>query len=177
MQAQSGSTRSWTEYGHQESHVSNGNHIWIIFNDTSSSDDSTTFTESALEQHLEDIQLTLKIKEMAVFSVVKGDWSQPNIRKDFTFTGTVPVAESLIVPSAMLIGYGVGLEASFGSSSLQQATNSFENFHHDQSAGMSIFGIQLSSGTSHTTDYKTGKSALTFDEKRQTMSIDPEQNL
>ena len=177
MRAQAGSTRSWADFGHEETHVSSGNRIWILFNNTSSSDDSTSFSDSLLENNLQDIQLTLKIKEMNVFAVSRGDWDQPDIRTDFTIAGKVPVPEDRIIPTAMLIGYGVGLDATFGSSSLTDAESSFEKYHHDESAGMSIFGIQLGSGSSHTTDYKTAKSALTFASDSHTMSVDPEKNL
>lgn len=53
----------------------------LLSNNISSSGDPATFSGSLLQKNLQDVQLTLKIKEMNVFEVSRGDRDQRDIRK------------------------------------------------------------------------------------------------
>lgn len=174
LKATAASSHSWSDFGHSESSGSSGNNIWVIFNNTSSHSESTTSQKSALDEHLEDITFKLKIREMKVFSVRRGDWDRPSIRDDFVFTRD---PKQRVIPDRFLIGYGVGLDASFGEDSRKEARENYEKIMQDKSAGMSIFGIQIGSATTTTSVIRTAKDDIEVTNSGDRISIPPEKNL
>ncbi|KAF3057960.1 hypothetical protein GL218_05876 [Daldinia childiae] len=168
---------SWTSFGHSESLSDTKKKVWIVFNESSSSEEKDKHSAEQLEDQLNKVDFNLKVKEWATIPITRGNWDHPNIRKNFKFVSDTPAEEDYVVPTAMLIGYGVGLEATFQSEAKKSAKDAIDHFSKTAESGMRILGINIQPSKSNMSSSSTSKSDVKFDSENGKISISPENNL
>lgn len=77
----------------------------------------------------------------------------------------------------MLIGYGVGLEASFTGNAKKEMKETVQKLHSEKDSGLNILGFKVRGPTNPESQSSTGKDAMAFDEESGKLSISPEKNL
>ncbi|KAI8959864.1 hypothetical protein F5Y11DRAFT_350073 [Daldinia sp. FL1419] len=172
-----GKNLSWTSFGHSESLSNQNNEIWVVFNKAASLEEKDKNSAEQLEDELHKVNFNLKVKEWATIPITRGNWDHPNIRKNFKFVADAPAEEDYVVPTAMLIGYGVGLEASFQGDTKQSTKEAIEHFSKKTESGIRILGIEVQPSKSNTSSSSTSKNDVTFDAENGKISISPENNL
>ncbi|KAF4981200.1 hypothetical protein FDECE_17730 [Fusarium decemcellulare] len=177
MNVTKGQDIDWQSFGHSKQDKQSGNKIWVIFNNTSSSTEEDSKSARQLEHVLQNVTFKLKIKELAAFPVIRGNWDYPNLRKNFKFVNGAPVASDYITPKAILVGYGVGLEATFKDEAKNEASEAINHFKQNNDSGLNILGFQIRGSNSSTESSSTSKSDVKFDSDNGKISIDPEANL
>lgn len=177
LSVKQGKSQSWASYGHEQSASNSGNKIWVIFNNVSEQNSDDKKATEALEQQLENMDFALKIKELAAIPIARGNWDHPNLRGNFSFLPGVPAVGNFVVPTTILVGYGVGLDASFRGDAKDQVKESLNHFSESKEAGLNILGFQIHGKKSSITSESTARESVKFDSNEGSISISPEKNL
>jgi hypothetical protein len=174
MDIQSLEHSNFTSLGHSEAHTSSGNSIWIFFSQESRHDETHDTKSVQLHDASQDVKLSLKFVGLQTFSLGTGQWDVPGVQNLFPnlLSGAAGgLGESLIKISAILVGYGVGLDASFSGSVRDEVNTFMANAFSDSSTGTRVFGINFGTDSSSSSSNSVSTDQVKYNSSTGALSI------